>query len=58
VFAVAGAAECSSSFPGWYYDNPAAPSVIIGCPETCSFVQTAASTVEVVLGCASEPPPS
>jgi hypothetical protein len=34
---------------GWYYDNPASPSLISVCPCTCSRLQ--AGTIDLRLGC-------
>jgi hypothetical protein len=48
-------ADCSAN-GGWYYDNPAAPTMINLCPSTCSFVQAdIEAKIRVVLGCATTP---
>ena len=37
---------------GWYYDNPAAPTKLILCPETCNVANTVSNPeVNVLLGC-------
>jgi hypothetical protein len=39
---------------GWYYDDPAAPTQIVLCPETCDLVRAdTGGTVEVAFGCAT-----
>jgi hypothetical protein len=41
---------------GWYYDDPAAPTRIIACPETCELITTTAgATVDILLGCRTVP---
>jgi hypothetical protein len=53
---VASKADCAAAQGGWYYDNPAAPTRILACPETCNAVQSAmGAKVEVLLGCMTEP---
>jgi len=53
---VANQAACAAAMGGWYYDNPAAPTRILACPQTCSSVQASATAkVQVLLGCATEP---
>jgi hypothetical protein len=43
---------------GWYYDNSAAPTKIILCPNTCTPLQMAdGSGVSVLLGCQTKPIP-
>lgn len=49
-------AECANVVDGWYYDNPADPTMVILCDQTCTKVQDAASgSVSVVFGCATTP---
>ncbi len=39
---------------GWYYDDPAFPTQVLFCPDTCSFVETSTEgRVEVKFGCAT-----
>jgi len=46
---VADAAACRAN--GWYYDDPAAPTQIVACPDTCAAIAAAGSTgVQVLLG--------
>jgi hypothetical protein len=48
---VGDASRCTAS-GGWYYDNPAAPTRAIVCPDTCGqFNADAGGQVDVVLGC-------
>jgi hypothetical protein len=51
-------ADCAISGGfGWYYDDPAAPTTIVACPESCAAIEAAMNpTVEVLLGCAIQPP--
>ncbi len=52
---VAGEGSCGTG-GGWYYDDPANPSIIILCPSTCDSVQADdAGKIEVVLGCSTIP---
>lgn len=51
---VSDAAACTSG--GWYYDNPAEPTKIVLCPDTCQAVQSdTEAKIRVVLGCATTP---
>ncbi|MBI5500353.1 MAG: VWA domain-containing protein [Deltaproteobacteria bacterium] len=38
---------------GWYYDDPAAPTQILLCPETCDVLRTDSGRVDVAFGCAT-----
>jgi hypothetical protein len=55
---VASGAECSQFANGFYYDDPAAPTQIVACPETCAEIQAGGvgSKVEVLFGCMAELP--
>ena len=45
------AGDCGND-PGWYYDNPAAPTKIFFCPATCETIQAdGAAKVDFVFGC-------
>ena len=45
------AADCGND-PGWYYDNPAAPTKIIFCPASCATIQADdMAKVQFVFGC-------
>jgi hypothetical protein len=44
-----GAANCGSS--GWHYDNPAQPSRIVLCPNSCADVTKAGGTLDIAFGC-------
>lgn len=49
---VASEADCTAQNGGWYYDDPADPSIIQLCESTCNAVQqNEGASVEVVLGC-------
>jgi hypothetical protein len=53
---VEAAADCANVDDGWYYDNPAAPTLILVCPQTCEKMQTADdASVSITLGCATQP---
>lgn len=55
---VESSADCAMFSNGFYYDNPAAPTQIVACPETCAEIQAGAagSKVEALFGCMAEPP--
>lgn len=55
---VESSADCAMFSNGFYYDNPAAPTQIVACPETCAGIQAGAegSKVEALFGCMAEPP--
>jgi len=49
---VASAAECPGVIDGWYYDDPAAPTMIVMCPQTCEKVQVAKNgSINIAFGC-------
>lgn len=54
---VESAAACGGVSHGWYYDDPAAPTTILLCPQTCDSVQgfPAMSRVSIQFGCATVP---
>ncbi|MET0594937.1 MAG: hypothetical protein ABW133_19715, partial [Polyangiaceae bacterium] len=57
---VPSAGDCGTD-PGWYYDNPAAPTKITLCPMSCDPLQkTDGSEINVVVGCKVKviPPPN
>jgi hypothetical protein len=50
------AGQCAAVADGWYYDNPAAPTTIIACPQTCERMQDAMmARIDIQLGCATIP---
>jgi hypothetical protein len=50
---VSGEAACGSG--GWYYDDPADPSIIQICASTCDAIQADENAkVEIVLGCKTQ----
>ena len=53
---VASQSDCSAAHDGWYYDDPANPTRIVVCPDTCATLQSASDArVDVLLGCATQP---
>lgn len=53
---VGSPAGCSGVVDGWHYDDPAAPAMIMMCPQTCARFQTATSgAIDVAFGCATIP---
>ncbi len=45
---------CGSG-PGWYYDNPAKPTLITLCPATCDpLLKTPGSRLDVLIGCKTD----
>ncbi len=46
---IAGEAQCATSGGGWYYDDPANPSTIHICDQTCEFF--GGGVVEILMGC-------
>jgi hypothetical protein len=57
VYKVAGASACGVG-GGWYYDNDAAPTKIILCPESCDTANASVGPgkmgrIEVLFGCAT-----
>jgi hypothetical protein len=49
-------ADCAGVADGWYYDDPAAPTTILACPQTCERMQNAMmASVSIQLGCATIP---
>ena len=54
---VANGAACAAK-GGWFYDDPAAPSKITLCPQSCEPLKgTEGSTLQVLIGCATQGPP-
>jgi hypothetical protein len=51
VFNVADAAACDPTAGGWYYDDPAAPGMIVLCPATCDDVRLGNLAVDILVGC-------
>ena len=50
---VGSLAGCNGG-PGWYYDNPSAPTQIIVCPATCSILEAdGTGAVSVEFGCST-----
>ncbi len=49
-------AQCADVADGWYYDDPADPSTIVMCPQTCEEVQSYDSaSISIQFGCATMP---
>ncbi len=53
VFGVGSEAGCDPTTGGWYYDDPAAPEMILLCPATCDLVRSSELSVEVLVGCST-----
>lgn len=51
VFGVGTEAGCDPTTGGWYYDDPAAPEMILLCPATCDQVRVNGFGVEILVGC-------
>lgn len=53
---VDNADACATSL-GWYYDDPAAPTMIHACPAACeTFTSDDSGRVDLLFGCATEAP--
>jgi hypothetical protein len=49
-----GEEYCSAQQQGWYYNDPAKPTVIELCPSTCESINLKeGGQLKVVVGCAS-----
>lgn len=49
-------AGCGAVADGWYYDNPAAPTMIVMCPQTCDMMQESENgAINIKFGCATVP---
>jgi hypothetical protein len=49
---VDSADQCAGVIDGWYYDNPAAPTQIVMCPQTCDKAQVAKNgSINIAFGC-------
>jgi hypothetical protein len=55
VGAVASSAQCAQAGNGWYYDDPANPSQVLVCPQTCDTIKSTSLRVNVLLGCQTIP---
>lgn len=56
VGAVTTQADCANVAQGWYYDDPANPTQVLVCPQTCTTVQAILGVeVQVVFGCSTKP---
>jgi hypothetical protein len=52
--AAGGLASCMPGTNAWYYDDPANPTAVVLCPDTCATLTAdAGTTVSVVFGCAT-----
>ncbi|MEM6990671.1 MAG: vWA domain-containing protein [Myxococcota bacterium] len=59
VGAVSDAGQCPDVVDGWYYDAPAAPTMIHACPQTCDRLQGFSSgSIDIVFGCETEAAPA
>jgi hypothetical protein len=49
-------ADCPNVVDGWHYDDPAAPTMIVMCPQTCDKIQVSEDgTINIAFGCATMP---
>jgi hypothetical protein len=49
-------AACSDIMHGWHYDDPADPSLLVACPQTCAALRLATEAeLEIDVGCAQPP---
>jgi hypothetical protein len=49
-------ADCAGVVDGWHYDDPAAPTMIVLCPQTCDKVQLSENgEIHIQFGCATMP---
>ena len=51
---VASEADCAGVTAGWLYDDPANPTSISVCPQTCDMVKNSNLSVQIDLGCETE----
>jgi hypothetical protein len=58
IYGVNAPSDCTDQYGGWYYDDPAHPTRVVACPQSCQVMQADLSArVEVLFGCAREVPP-
>jgi hypothetical protein len=49
---VPGEADCATHQNGWYYDDPAAPTKLIACPDACDTIKAATDArIDIIVGC-------
>lgn len=47
--------DCANVSHGWYYDDPSAPTTVVMCPQTCTWIQgRQGSSITVEFGCETE----
>jgi hypothetical protein len=52
IGAVPSAGECANVSGGWHYDDPANPTKVLVCPQTCQTIQAIPDArVDVSFGC-------
>ena len=52
IGAVNGPADCANVANAWHYDDPANPTKVMVCPQTCTTIQGIADVrVDVIFGC-------
>jgi len=55
---VEGPWQCGDVVDGWFYDDPANPTKIHVCPQTCDRIQAATEgTIDILFGCATQSAP-
>jgi hypothetical protein len=54
---VGSVGECANFKDAWYYDNPAAPTRVLACPDVCTELKAGQSVkINIQFGCTSKPP--
>jgi hypothetical protein len=53
---VSDPSQCSNVQHGWYYDNPADPTTILVCDQTCDWIKNFEDgSIEIIFGCETKP---
>ena len=53
---VDGVAACANVQHGWYFDDPASPTKVLACPQTCEMLQNAVNAgINIIFGCVRRP---
>ena len=53
---VDSAADCPNVADGWHYDDPANPTMIVMCPQTCDEIHVSENgSIDIAFGCATIP---
>ena len=58
IYHVDDASKCDPMLGGWYYDDNAAPTRVIACPQSCTQIKgTLQGKINVLFGCETIPIP-